>query len=180
VAVLATGTELARPGEPLELGQVYEANTSMLAAAVAAPLAGRVLGPLGGRAGPRTTMLMAMVVQGTGLVLIALALGGGIAGVVVGSVVWASGKVVADVAGTVIATSGLGTERTGLAAGLLTTSQQLGSALGLGVVAAVVAASTGPLVAGLRAGLLTCAAFVAAALAVMLPGPGHLRSRRPR
>jgi molybdopterin molybdotransferase len=36
VAVLATGTELARPGEPLAPGQVYEANALMLAAALAA------------------------------------------------------------------------------------------------------------------------------------------------
>ena len=36
VAVLATGTELARPGEPLESGQVYEANALMLGASLAA------------------------------------------------------------------------------------------------------------------------------------------------
>jgi molybdopterin molybdotransferase len=36
VAVVATGTELRRPGEPLEPGQVYEANGSMLAAALTA------------------------------------------------------------------------------------------------------------------------------------------------
>jgi len=36
VAVLATGTELARPGEQLAPGQVYEANAVMLAAALAA------------------------------------------------------------------------------------------------------------------------------------------------
>jgi molybdopterin molybdotransferase len=36
VAVLATGTELARPGSPLAPGQVYESNALMLAAAVAA------------------------------------------------------------------------------------------------------------------------------------------------
>ena len=36
VAVLATGTELARPGEQLAPGQVYESNALMLAAALAA------------------------------------------------------------------------------------------------------------------------------------------------
>src|SRR3954468_12273093 len=36
VSVLATGTELARPGEPLGPGQVYESNGLMLAAALAA------------------------------------------------------------------------------------------------------------------------------------------------
>jgi molybdopterin molybdotransferase len=36
VAVLATGSELARPGEPLRPGQIYEANGPMLAAALAA------------------------------------------------------------------------------------------------------------------------------------------------
>jgi molybdopterin molybdotransferase len=34
VAILATGTELVSPGWPLEPGQVYEANSTMLAAAV--------------------------------------------------------------------------------------------------------------------------------------------------
>jgi len=35
VAILATGSELARPGEELRAGQVYEANALMLAAALA-------------------------------------------------------------------------------------------------------------------------------------------------
>ena len=35
VAVLATGTELRRPGEPLGAGEVYEANGALLAAALA-------------------------------------------------------------------------------------------------------------------------------------------------
>jgi molybdopterin molybdotransferase len=36
VAVLATGTELVAPGRPLANGQVYEANSTMLASAIAA------------------------------------------------------------------------------------------------------------------------------------------------
>jgi molybdopterin molybdotransferase len=44
VAVLSTGTELARPGQPLEPGQVYEANSILLAAAVRA--AGGIAEPL--------------------------------------------------------------------------------------------------------------------------------------
>jgi molybdopterin molybdotransferase len=36
VAVLATGTELRAPGEPLGPGQIYESNSTMLAAAFAA------------------------------------------------------------------------------------------------------------------------------------------------
>jgi molybdopterin molybdotransferase len=45
VAVLATGTELRRPGEPLGNGEIYESNTLMLAAQVRA--AGAVAEPQG-------------------------------------------------------------------------------------------------------------------------------------
>jgi MFS family permease len=150
----------------------------MVAAAVAAPLAGRLVAALGGR---RAVLLQAMTLRAAGLLLMALAVAGrGLATVIAGTVVWATGKVVADVAGTITATSGLGEDRRGLAAGLLSASQQLGAACGLGVVAAVVAARAdalgghaagpGAAVAALRWGLLACVAFVALALAVVLVG----------
>ena len=152
-------------------------------AAVAAPLAGRLIDTLGGR---RATLFQALTVQGAGLLVMALALAGrGVASVIAATVVWATGKVVADVAGTITATSGLDEDRKGLAAGLLSTSQQLGAACGLGVVAAVVAArsdavggATGsqPPVEALQWGLLAGVAFVALALSIVLVG---LRRRRP-
>jgi EmrB/QacA subfamily drug resistance transporter len=149
-----------------------------IAAAVAAPVAGRLIDTLGG---PRVTLLQAMTVQLAGLLLMALSLAGrGLASVIAGTVVWATGKVVADVAGTITATSGLGQDRKGLAAGLLSTAQQLGAAGGLGVVAAVVAARTDALggtatgspapVDALRWGLLAGVVFVALALAIVLVG----------
>ena len=45
VAILATGSELVLPGEPLDPGQIYESNTLMLAAALAAAGAEIVSGP---------------------------------------------------------------------------------------------------------------------------------------
>ena len=45
VAILATGSELVSPGEPLEAGQIYESNTLMLAAALGAAGAEVVTAP---------------------------------------------------------------------------------------------------------------------------------------
>jgi MFS family permease len=167
---------------PLATGLCFLPLT--ITAAVAAPLAGRLIDTLGGR---RATMLQAMTVQATGLLLMALSLAGhGLASVIAATVLWATGKVIADVAGTITATSGLGQDRKGLAAGLLSTAQQLDAACGLGVVAAVVAARTDALsgattgsqapVEALQWGLLAGVAFVALALAIVLAG---LRRRHP-
>lgn len=104
------------------------------------------------------------------------------------SVVWAVGKVLADVAITITATSGVGEDHKGLAAGLVTTSQEVGRAMGLGVITAVASARTGalggaqgdlaPLLAGFRLGLRTGVAFLGAALLVVLVRPPS-RRREP-
>ena len=77
----------------------------------------------------------------------------------------------------IAASGGAGEDERGLAAGLLNTSMQLGSATGLAVVATVVAASSGggeadpeSLVVGLRWGLLTCVGFAGLALLIVLWG----------
>ena len=81
----------------------------------------------------------------------------------------------------------VGTGERGLAAGLLNTSIQLGNALGLGVVATVVAAASAAvggeaggseaLVGGLRSGLYGCVGFAMMALPVVLKGlPTRLAS----
>jgi EmrB/QacA subfamily drug resistance transporter len=83
---------------------------------------------------------------------------------------------------TVTAMSGLPSERAGLASGLLNTSRQVGSAVGLAAlvsVASAVAASTGPedsltaLTAGFGAGFLVGAGVLAAAAVGALALPGR-------
>ena len=90
----------------------------------------------------------------------------------------------ADVAITITATAGVDPDDKGLGAGLVATSQEVGRALGLGVLTAVVTARAGALTRtgdelgalldGLRWGLRAGVVFLAAALVVVL---GGLRAR---
>jgi hypothetical protein len=114
--------------------------------------------------------LLGIVVQAAGLLVMAGPPASGLAPVLAGSAVWAVGKVLADVAITITATAGVDEGDKGLGAGLVTTSQEVGRALGLGVLTAVATAHAGALADGLRWGLRAGVAFLAAALVVVLAG----------
>jgi EmrB/QacA subfamily drug resistance transporter len=148
-----------------------------LASVVAAPLAGR----LATRIGVRTTASSGLALVAVGLLLMTpMSVGGGLAFVLLGMVIGESGFMLSNVPLTIVGSGSAGEREGGLAAGILNTSIQLGSAWGLGVIATVVAAASaalggeagGPeaLVGGLRWGLYACVGFAILALPVVLMG----------
>jgi EmrB/QacA subfamily drug resistance transporter len=148
-----------------------------LASVVAAPVAGRLVT----RVGVRTTASSGLVLVALGLVLMTpMSVGGGLVFVLLGMVIGEGGFMLSNVPLTIVGSGSAGEDERGLAAGLLNTSMQLGSAWGLGVVATVVAAASaalggeagGPeaLVGGLRWGLYACVGFAVLALPVVLMG----------
>ena len=148
-----------------------------LASVVAAPLAGRLATKLG----VRTTAALGLALVAVGLLLMTpMSVGGGLLFVLLGMVIGEGGFMLSNVPLTIVGSGSAGEEERGLAAGLLNTSMQLGSAWGLGVVATVVAAASaalggeagGPevLVGGLRWGLYACVGFAVLALPVVLMG----------
>jgi hypothetical protein len=103
--------------------------------------------------------------------------------IIVGPVVGEIGFMLGSVALTIMATSSLGDQHAGLAAGLVNTSNQLGGGFGLGIVAAVVGATASQ--AGIDAtaltfGFLTCLAFVLAAFLVVVIASGDQPERLER
>jgi EmrB/QacA subfamily drug resistance transporter len=96
-----------------------------------------------------------------------------------GLVIMAIGLGAVLVSVTTAANAGVAPDQAGLAAGLLATSQQLGTALGLAIFSAIATARTGALLAahappaealtgGFQRALLTCAAFLIAAAVIAL------------
>src|SRR5215213_6793572 len=106
----------------------------------AASIVGAVIA---GRAAPRigtqTTAMIGLVLMAGGLLALAVGLWNSFPLVIVGMIVGETGFTSGSVALTIIATSSLGDQHAGLAAGLVNTSNQLGGGFGLGVVAAGVA-----------------------------------------
>jgi MFS family permease len=138
--------------------------TPMTVASVAgAALAGRATV----RFGVRRTAVAGQLLVAAGLV--AMMLGAtsadGFAAVIAGMVVGETGFMLSSVALTLAATGSLGDDQAGLAAGLLNTATQLGGAVGLGIVASLLAGPT--TVPSVRAGFLTCVAFTVGALALV-------------
>jgi EmrB/QacA subfamily drug resistance transporter len=148
-----------------------------LASVVVAPVAGR----LATRLGVRTTASAGLALVAVGLLLMTtMSVGDGLIFVLLGMVIGEGGFMLSNVPLTIVGSGSAGEDERGLAAGLLNTSMQLGSAWGLGVVATVAAAASaalggeagGPeaLVGGLRWGLYACVGFVVLALLVVLMG----------
>ncbi|WP_308295489.1 MFS transporter [Streptomyces sp. MUM 178J] len=143
-----------------------------------APQTGRLIG----RLGLRTTMAAGFALLLGGMVWLALSLsadGTFATAVLAPSLVLGAALPLVMVTTNVAATAEAAPEETGLASGLINTSQQFGSVLGLAVLVAVATGGLGPeaadaaRTAGFRAALLVGAGF--AALAVLL----SLRLRLP-
>jgi MFS family permease len=153
---------------------------------VASLVGAAVAGRLAVRVGTRRTAATGLVLVAAGLVAMAVAVGGrtgGFGAVLTGMVVGETGFMLGSVALTIAATGSLGDRDSGLAAGLLNTSSQLGGGVGLGVVAAVVAAAgAGVTGTALRHGFLACLVFSVLALVLILsgvrPGPSYDRADR--
>lgn len=137
---------------------------------VASAVAGRTTTWLGVK---RTTALgFVLLIIGLLIIVSRMAASDALAIVIAGTVVYESGFATVKVPMWVTATSDVDEGKRGLVSGVLNTSMELGNALGLGVVAAVIAAAAIPeaTIAGLRWGLLTALTFAALALLVVLVG----------
>jgi MFS family permease len=171
--LLDGGTRSAQPG--FDLGGALTATGGLgllplsLVVVAVAPQTGRLIF----RFGLRSTMTLGFALLFAGMVWLALALtaDGTFAGTVLApSLVLGVALPLVMVTTNVAATAEAAPKETGLASGLINTSQQFGSVLGLAVLVAVATASGGSSAAaqasGFRSALLAGAAF--AALATLL------------
>ncbi len=159
---------------PLGTGLLFLPMT--VASVVAAPIGGR----LAARVGVRRTAALGLALVGAGALTMTAGMSAlePVGPVAVGMMVGEAGFMLSNVSLTLAGTRALDDDRGGLAAGLLNTSIQLGSGLGLGVVAVVVATvlaggtGTDPQVYtdALQRGMLACTGFAALGFLLVLTG----------
>ena len=147
-----------------------------ITAVLAGVFAGRAVHRLGGA---ERTLALGLLVQAMGLLLMTdLPEHGAWPGLLLGMLVEVIGYVVADVAIALTALADLGPAQRGLGAGVLRTSSQVGAAVGLAVIAAVVLArqaalggppaGAGALRGGLQVGVLAGAGLTLLALVLVV------------
>jgi len=135
-----------------------------------------------GRIGARRMMLLGSGCIAVGLLVLSRMAAGGsyITDVLPGLALIALGNGLGYAPTMIAATAGVGDDDQGVASGLIGTSQELGTAISLAVVAPVAAAvarsASGPVAAidGYQAGVLVAAGLVAAAIALALRTPPRL------
>jgi MFS family permease len=156
---------------PLQASLLFVPMTA--ASVVASPFARR----LTSRLGDKWTAAWGFAITAAGLILVASCLSseGGLVAMLFGMVVAEAGFMIANVPLTIAATGNVGEDKRGLASGILSTSTEVGNALGWAAVAAVIAAvaesgpgGEGALFSGLRWGLWSAATFAALALVLVI------------
>ena len=160
-----------------------------LAAMLAAPLAAQLVS----RLGVKQTLVIGMMMAMVGLLLLTgiSVQSAFVRDLLPGTVIVGLGIVTGIVSVTIAATSGMSDRNQGLASGLLNTSQQVGSAIGLAILVAVatarteaIAASTGnsPIAttSGFQAALGVGAGFAALGILVAVLMIGKSVSQRPQ
>ncbi|MFI1397972.1 MFS transporter [Streptomyces sp. NPDC020681] len=164
--------------DALEAGLAFVPLT-IISMAASLKLAGALLG----KWGPRATLFTGMLVNGVGMIVLAVAMSTGASfwALVPGLIVWGVGGGVTFPAMFACAASGVAPQEAGVASALATTSQQIGGAAGLALLVAVATAGlTGdtPPVADVADGLRTAmwiggaASIIGGLLAFTLKKPG--------
>jgi EmrB/QacA subfamily drug resistance transporter len=152
---------------PLAVGAGFAPVTVIVL--IASPIAGRLIT----RLGARPLLVAGAALAAVGLVLLAglSADGSYLTSVLPGLALVALGNGLSFAPILATATSGVPAADQGLASGLVNTAQELGSALGLAVLASIAALAGGAVLVGYRWGYLSAAALVAAAalIATRLP-----------
>ncbi|MFL6100508.1 MAG: MFS transporter [Actinomycetales bacterium] len=152
--------------DPLNTGLLFAPMT--IASILGATVAGRMLP----HTGFRTAALIGVGSTAAGVAVMAAAADwqSGTTVMIVAMAFGEAGFMVASVALTTAAATSLDDSHVGLAAGIYNTATQLGAALGLAVVASVVAAAAGDLHVGggaIRYGFLACLAFCLMAIVLV-------------